>query len=371
MANTAAWSKVIAILTDELRIDPQEIEDSDDFVSLGINSMMASHLLTVLRDPLGEPLPRDIFREHQNIGALRRYYEKLAIAAGPGPSPVAAKPSSAAAATPLSMLLQNNPATSSRNIFLLPDGSGSALSYSHLSSIHPSVCVIGLNSPHLRNPTQYQSSIESLAATWVKEIYRRQPEGPYILGGWSAGGFYAYEVAKRILRDGEEVEKLILIDSPCRAVFESVPMEVIEYAAANNLMGKWATQKPPQWLVEHFRHTLAAIDAYKPLPIEYADEMETYIIWGRDGVQDEKTLASSGLDLSVKVSKFILHEKTDVGPHGWDQLLPSSEFLIGTTSGTHFSMVTKPHVSELSDLVRSAVLGLGGSNWNRVENTRG
>jgi thioesterase domain-containing protein len=40
-----------------------------------------------------------------------------------------------------------------------------------------------------------------------------QPQGPYRLGGWSMGGVVAYEMARQLRAAGEEVEKLVLIDS--------------------------------------------------------------------------------------------------------------------------------------------------------------
>ena len=59
---------------------------------------------------------------------------------------------------------------------------------------------------------------------------RRQPIGPYILGGWSAGGVVAYEVAKQLSYLSKAnpdknwyVEKLILIDSPCPVKLEPLP----------------------------------------------------------------------------------------------------------------------------------------------------
>jgi polyketide synthase 13 len=47
-----------------------------------------------------------------------------------------------------------------------------------------------------------------------------QPHGPYVLGGWSFGGALAYEVAKRLRAEGEEVALLALLDT----VFPSEPI---------------------------------------------------------------------------------------------------------------------------------------------------
>src|SRR6185503_1889192 len=40
-----------------------------------------------------------------------------------------------------------------------------------------------------------------------------QPQGPYQLGGWSAGGLIAYEMAQQLQQQGHAVSFLALIDS--------------------------------------------------------------------------------------------------------------------------------------------------------------
>jgi len=55
---------------------------------------------------------------------------------------------------------------------------------------------------------------EELAAAYVKSARQIQPRGPYRLAGWSSGGNIAYEMANQLLRAGETVEFLGLLDSP-------------------------------------------------------------------------------------------------------------------------------------------------------------
>lgn len=345
------WKHALQIIADESGLETEEIIETDDnkFATLGINHILATAILSQIRGPNGEALPTDFFDRNPTVGAFRRYYDKRtgfkSIAARP---PAPTKLARTSTPIPLSIVLQQNVASKLHTIFLLPDGSGSAMAYASLPPVHPSVCVIGMNSPYLRDASQYRCSVEQIASEWVAEIYRRQPQGPYILGGWSAGGYYSYEVAKRLIQDGHTVAKMILIDSPCRTNFESLPMEVIQFLASRNLIGNWGSSAPPDWLIEHFRSTLAAVAAYKPKPMPWAANMKTYLIWSRDGVLDQQALVGTGLDTSVKVSRFLLLGKSDLGPNGWDQLVPSDHVAIATTSGTHFTMVSEPHVSRFN-----------------------
>lgn len=58
------------------------------------------------------------------------------------------------------------------------------------------------------------TSLEAMAAYYLEAIREAQPEGPYMLGGYSLGGHVAYEVAQQLQAQGAEVGLLALLDSP-------------------------------------------------------------------------------------------------------------------------------------------------------------
>src|SRR5207237_2273418 len=66
----------------------------------------------------------------------------------------------------------------------------------------------GLNgrSPHLR-------SVEEMAKSYIDALRVHQPRGPYYLCGASFGGVVAFEMARRLTADGDEVRMLALLDS--------------------------------------------------------------------------------------------------------------------------------------------------------------
>jgi thioesterase domain-containing protein len=55
--------------------------------------------------------------------------------------------------------------------------------------------------------------IEDMAASYVEEMRRVQPHGPYFLGGASSGGTVAWEMAQQLRAKGERVALLVLIDA--------------------------------------------------------------------------------------------------------------------------------------------------------------
>jgi aspartate racemase len=55
--------------------------------------------------------------------------------------------------------------------------------------------------------------VEDMAEVYLRDLRSAQPEGPYYLGGYSFGGYVALEMARRLLRQGEEVRSLVLLDT--------------------------------------------------------------------------------------------------------------------------------------------------------------
>ena len=66
--------------------------------------------------------------------------------------------------------------------------------------------LIGDDAPHI--------DMGDAAREYLAEIRQIQPEGPYMLGGFSGGGITAYEMARQLRAEGQEVASLILLDTP-------------------------------------------------------------------------------------------------------------------------------------------------------------
>lgn len=56
-------------------------------------------------------------------------------------------------------------------------------------------------------------TFEDIAADYVRIIRRVRPRGPYVLIGLCARGALAYEIAQQLVRQGEEIPLLILVDT--------------------------------------------------------------------------------------------------------------------------------------------------------------
>lgn len=56
--------------------------------------------------------------------------------------------------------------------------------------------------------------VEWLISTYVAEIRKLQPTGPYLLAGYSSGGLLTASTAQQLIREGDAVDLLILLDPP-------------------------------------------------------------------------------------------------------------------------------------------------------------
>jgi amino acid adenylation domain-containing protein len=77
----------------------------------------------------------------------------------------------------------------------------------------PDQPVYGIQADGLGTNRASLVNIPEMAKHYIKEIRVLQPHGPYFLGGFSAGGLVAYEMARQLYEAGERVAFLALFDS--------------------------------------------------------------------------------------------------------------------------------------------------------------
>lgn len=234
-----------------------------------------------------------------------------------------------------SVILQGIPKLAPKTLFLLPDGSGSATSYVQIPRLSADVAIVGLNCPYVRNPEEMNSTPDAMVSSFCDEIKRRQPNGPYHLGGWSAGGSFAFACASNLMKSGDEVQSLIIIDSPVPRKLGTLPAAFYEYCGRRGLFG---SEKPPVSLIPHFLRTMETMLPYKATPIEARKMPNVGLIWASETVMD----GEDAPDLGLKMGRdhFMLRRRENFGPDGWETLLPGSEFLVEKSKGAnHFDMV--------------------------------
>ena len=98
--------------------------------------------------------------------------------------------------------------------------------------------VIGIQARGLAGQEPPHTTVEAMAAEYLREVKARQPDGPYYLCGYSFGGLVAFEMARRLRESGDEVALVGLFDTtmsplrwPLRSWLSIVRRRMVRFAA--------------------------------------------------------------------------------------------------------------------------------------------
>lgn len=333
---------ICAVLADEMGVSLDDLQTSSSLSELGLDSLMSLTVLGRLREEHDMDLPSDLLASDSIVEIQSRMGTAIAAApANPPPQPAALPPVPRAT----SVLLQGSPRTATRTLFLFPDGSGSATSYASLPPTigGPTTAVIALNCPFMRTPHLLAPhTLSALTPAYLAELRRRQPHGPYHLGGWSAGGISAYDAAQALQAEGEEVRGLVLLDSPFPVGLSKLPARLHAFFDSLNMFGEGG-RKAPAWLMEHFRAFVDALARYEVRPFAPGSApVRTCAVWATDGVYrstgGRRLEERPGED--TREMRWLLEDRTSFGGNGWERLVGAEGLRCEVVEGAdHFTML--------------------------------
>jgi thioesterase domain-containing protein len=117
-----------------------------------------------------------------------------------------------------SLVVPLQPRGAKQPLFLIHAGGGYVFFYRALASrLGPDRPVYGIRAEtkadRLGRPFDRSKSTEQVASRYISEIKTIQPQGPYLLGGACFGGVLAFEMARQLRSQGEEVGPVLLFDA--------------------------------------------------------------------------------------------------------------------------------------------------------------
>jgi enterobactin synthetase component F len=184
----ALWQQVLGV---------ERIGLHDNFFQLGGDSLKAAEIVARFPEHFGTELPLASLFEASTIGGLSTYLQRAG-----------------SSSDPLGMVLPLRVAQGERPLFCIHPVVGLSWGYaSLLRHLDDKLPVYGLQSHGLRGDVPLPESIVEIAADYLAQIRRIQPQGPYRMLGWSLGGLIAHEVAVQLQASGDQVEFLAMLDA--------------------------------------------------------------------------------------------------------------------------------------------------------------
>jgi amino acid adenylation domain-containing protein len=181
---------------------------ADNFFDLGGHSLLAVRIMAQVHKQLGQRLPLAVLFELATI-------EKLAAALR--------KQTDSSATSPMVAI---QPEGTKPPFFCVHPIGGQVMVYQPLArSLGKKQPFYALQAPEFTQIGAEYVSIEDMADQYIKAIGEVQPRGPYLLGGYSFGGYVAFEMARRLASSGEQISLLAILDTWSPALYQALPEE--------------------------------------------------------------------------------------------------------------------------------------------------
>ncbi len=186
--------KLTHLWEDVLGVRPIGVRDN--FFELGGHSLAAVRLFALIEHRMGRKLPLATVFQGATVEHLAAIFRQSAKPAGQ------------------SSLVAIQPAGDLRPLFLIHPAGGHVFPYVQLAqSLGLNQPCYGLQARGLEEGQVPHTRIEEMAAYYIDALQSVQAEGPYRLGGWSAGGVVAFEMAQQLHARGHKVNLLALLDA--------------------------------------------------------------------------------------------------------------------------------------------------------------
>ena len=332
-----------------LKVSPIGYRQS--FFELGGHSLLAIRLVKRIEEQFGRELPLAAVFEASTIEQmselLRREYRP----------------------TQSSHLVPMQTQGSKRPIFFIHPGGGGVGAYREIAKLlgedQPFYALQALDEEE--NKLETVLSVEDRSARYIEAIQTIDPVGPYILGGWSMGGFIAYEMARQLKRQGKEISNLFLLDIVARneSSLASSGDEADELLAVTREMSTTVFSLEAvkdKSVEERLKYLLEQLIAEKVLAQEVTVPLVRGFLKGlrrrNQSMIEYKLLPYDGAVVLIRAEqgKALDHKEIDPADvtSGFSALCPKVD--VAFVSGNHYDLMVSPNAEKLVQVMQG-ILG--------------
>ncbi|KFZ06097.1 hypothetical protein V501_07759 [Pseudogymnoascus sp. VKM F-4519 (FW-2642)] len=386
---------LLSLVADALGLEASDITPSTTFESMGMDSMLSIRITSTFQEDTGIELAAAFFSDYPTVAAARKELDGSMDATPqeePSTSSSSHLPAVSAAKTVNSaesarqdkldnavsraVLIQGQSRSKDAPLFMTTDGSGTVESYIHLSALPEGRRIYALESPFLASPETFDLSIQEMATIFIRTIRRIQPQGPYLIGGWSAGSMYAYEVAHRLTTQGESILALVILDmrAPSLIPTSIVTTDFVDKLGTFEGINR-ARDLPEDLSVKERAHLMAtcrALSRYDaPKFPKDRQPRQVSVVWAKLGLDNRPdapvaAMCRPGVEIGKKLNEMVLPEfevyfnswfygrRQTFGTNGWEDLL-GDHISVHVVDGDHFSMMCPPFAAAVGTVVCDTV----------------
>ena len=313
----------------------------DSFFELGGHSLLALQLTAKINSRFNQLLPLAVMFTAPTIAGLAKLISSKEV-------------------TTMEILVPIQTNGSALPVFGIPGVGGNVLGLQPLSkALGPTQPFYGLQAVGLDAKTLPLNSVEQTATANIAAVKTVQPHGPYSFIGHSYGGVVAFEMARMLLSQGEQISSLILLDSIAPAVIQKQPVrdestELLEaLTAMANLYGMALSITREQLGLPSSKNSEYILGLLKESGIEISrDQFSAFYNVFRANQSCYRNYKPSKLACDVDVTLYQATRKHQQDPtlprdYGWNQLF-QEPIRIFDIEADHFSILKTVSFEELN-----------------------
>jgi amino acid adenylation domain-containing protein len=385
VAPVTALEVYIASLWREM-LGVDQVGSSDNFFELGGNSIQGAVVMARLQEKIGHRVSVIALFDSPTVAGLARelaeaYPDIIRPVFGPESLPTepgsnAGRPwdetSKARRPKLAELLVRLQPEGSRTPWFMVHPPGGIVVCYhalaQRLSRKRP---FYGIRSRGLHGELDLPGRLEEMAEEYVAAIRTVQSCGPYLLGGWSAGGLVALEMAQQFSAQGEEMTMLALLDTIPETVDDPnwADRPGVEYGLDLSLE-QLSRLGPDEQLPYLWQHALRLGLVESNVPMSLAQQ----VIDDLKRVFHHHMVLTDHYVVRPYPGRITLLRPSDAPiavpvPHdrGWGKLAVDVD--VHLVPGQHHSMVKEPHVQDLARTLEGCLRRLQASGSGLEQNS--
>ncbi len=314
---------------------------TDNFFDLGGHSLLAVRFMARVQAVFGQHLPLSTLFQHsriEHLATLLRQQQQV---------------------LPQTPLVGIQTSGTKRPFFCVHPVGGEVFCYVDLArQLGKEQPFYGLEMIPLAEGQKYVP-LAQMAAHYIQAMRSLQPQGPYLLGGWSLGGVIAFEMACQLQEQGQKVALLALLDSYGPSYHQSDRIQddaAIVSRLVQDLEGLFNIELPITYEEEALQlnqqqQLLLLLDYARKANILPPDsglpQVQRLFDAFRSNIAAVQHYQARQYQGQLTLFNASETEATDDPAHGWHQFVSQAP-KIYTVPGNHYEIVRVPFVETLA-----------------------